>query len=394
MGTEGKKDLKRDGPMYDVLIVGAGPVGCFTASALADAGFSVVVLEKDGMPKAPPVCTGVIGVEAFQKFDLPLDSVISRIKDIVLFSPSGKTIAYGPSATQAYVVDRSAFDDALKGRAQAAGAFFLEKCACSDIDVKEDHVEVTTSRRGEAVKAKTAVIASGYNPRLTEKAGLGRIAEYCEGVQTEVRMRDVARTEIYVGRNVAPFSFAWVAPLGQDLARIGLITRRRATFFLDKFLARPGIRERLLDKGSISRKLIPLGQLAKSFTDRTIVVGEAAGQVKSTTHGGIYYGLISARCAVETLKEAFVKHDFGAGQMGAYERRWRRILEKEIKLGFLLQRVISALSDNQIERLFVLASRDGIIRAVHEKAVFDWHSAILSYLTEHPFLKGYFRRYS
>ncbi len=380
--------------MFDVLIVGAGPVGTYAAASLASAGLHVLVLEKYGAPKAAPVCTGVIGFEAFQEFDLPLDSVITRIKDIVLFSPSGRTIAYRPSAAQAYVVDRSAFDDALTKRAEAAGALFLWGCVCSDIDIKGDHVEAKTSHRGEVVRAKTVVIATGYNPRLTEKAGLGRIGECCEGVQAEVKIADLAATEIYVGRDIAPFSFAWVAPLQRGSARIGLITRRRAAFFLDKFLDRPGIRERVLDKGSVSRKLLPLGQLRNSFTDRTIVVGEAAGQVKSTTHGGIYYGLISARCAVETLKEAFRNGAFGAEQMSVYERRWREILEKEMRLGSLLRRFLSALSDNQIEKLFDLASRDGIMRALHEKAVFDWHSGILSYLVEHPFLKGYFRRYS
>lgn len=119
-------------------------------------------------------------------------------------------------------------------------------------------------------------------------------------------------------------------------------------------------------------------------------VGDA-GQIKSTTYGGIYYGLISARCAVDTLKEAFGKGDFGTEALSSYESRWRDILEKEIVLGFLLQKLFSKLNDNQIERLFELISKNGVMHAVHQKGVFDWHSGILSYLIEHPFFNGYFR---
>jgi digeranylgeranylglycerophospholipid reductase len=155
-------------------------------------------------------------------------------------------------------------------------------------------------------------------------------------------------------------------------------------------LSHPPIRERLGSVGPVSRKLIPYGQLEKTFAERTVVVGEAAGQVKSTTHGGVYYGLIGARCAIETITEAFRVGDFGASALSRYERRWRDVLEKELNRGFLLPKFSSRLSDRQIERLFDLSAKDGIMRAVREKARFDWHHAVISSLIEHPLLKRYF----
>lgn len=379
--------------LHDVAVVGAGPVGCYTAWSLAQKGFDVIVLEKDRPPKAPPVCTGVVGVEAFREFDLPLQSVVSRVNDLVLFSPGGRSISYRPSHTQAYVIDRLLFDETLKARAAASGVVFHHGSACTDIQVNKDHVHVTVSSTGAEYRARTIVVASGYNPRLTEKLGLGRIPEYLQGVQVDVCMSGLSATEVHMSRRLSPLSFAWVVPTNGTTARVGLVTKRRARLLLDRFLDSPFMRRRVRHRGHVTRKLMPRGQLDRSFADKTIVVGEAAGQVKSTTYGGIYYGLIAARCAVETLTCAFEKGNFDAEQMSAYEDGWRQILEKEMTMGFLLQTAFSTLREREIERLFELVSANGILQALHDKGQFDWHSGIVSYLIEHPTIQEYVRKW-
>jgi digeranylgeranylglycerophospholipid reductase len=375
---------------YDVAVIGAGPAGCYSALGLAQKGLEVLVVEKDSLPRSAPVCTGVIGVEAFEEFDLPRDPVLATVKDIALFSPTGKTITYRPPSPQAYVVDRAVFDQYLQSRAERAGAVFLGDTPCKDVRVLQDRVEVYTAQPEGPIRAQCVILASGYSPGLAAKLGLGRIADYFEGVQTEADVSDLWDTEIYVGRLLAPFSFGWMLPLGGNRARIGLTTRRNGASYLSRFLDHPPIKDRVRSTGTFSRKLIPYGQLERSFADRTVVAGEAAGQVKSTTHGGIYYGLIGARCAVETLTEAFEAGDFRASAMSRYERRWKNVLQREIDRGYLLRRFFSKLTDRQMERLFDLSGKDGIMAAVREKARFDWHNAIISSLIDHPLLRKYF----
>jgi len=376
--------------MHDVIVIGAGPIGSYAAYGLARNGLEVLVVEKEAFPKPPPVCTGVIGVEAYDEFDLPREAIVSTVKDIKLLSPSGKTVVFRPSHPQAYVVDRAVFDRQLQKRAEESGVVFLGGAGCKDIRISRDSVEVQTNQGHEAIRARIVVLASGYNPSLSAKLGLGRISDHLEGVQTEADVTGVTDTEVYVGRSLAPYSFAWMLPFSRGRARIGLVTRRNSLSFLARFLNHGPIKERLGSVGPLSRKLIPYGQLKRTFSDRTIVVGEAAGQVKSTTHGGVYYGLISARCAIETITEAFRIGEFGASALGRYEQQWKDILEKELSRGFLLRRFFSRMTDRQIERLFDLSARDGIMRAVREKARFDWHHAIISSLIEHPLLKKYF----
>ncbi len=99
--------------MYDVAVVGGGPSGCYTAHLLARQGFNVVILEKNGTSQMAPVCTGVIGIEAFDRFTLPRDAIVSQVKDITFISPSGKSLSYTPQHAQAHVVDRAGFNRGL-----------------------------------------------------------------------------------------------------------------------------------------------------------------------------------------------------------------------------------------------------------------------------------------
>ncbi len=374
---------------YDTVVIGAGPIGCYCAAKLAENGFSVAVVEKDSLPRRP-VCTGVIGIEAFDEFDLPRDSIVSIVKDITLFSPARATISYRPVEPQAYVVDRSIFDGALKKRAQDSGVEFLTGFAVSDIRIHEDYAEIQASRPTRSVRGRVVIVASGYNPRLTSKLGLGSIGDRFEGVQADAVAEQVSTTEIYIGRNVAPQSFAWVVPLPNGSARIGLTAKKNASRFLAQLIESLTSEGRIREAGEVSRKIVPYGQLDKTYTDRAIVAGEAAGQVKSTTHGGIYYGLIGARCGVETISDAFREGRFDARFMGRYETKWRTALQKELNRGVFLRRIFSRLNDKHMERIFELASKDGIMRGLHERARFDWHAGIISFLEGHPLLKTYF----
>jgi digeranylgeranylglycerophospholipid reductase len=375
--------------MHDVAIIGGGPAGCYTAHELAREGFDVVVLEKNGTCGEPPVCTGVVGVEAFEKFSLPGDSILAQVKDIQFVSPSGKLLPYHPRHVQAHVVDRVRFNDGLRKMALNSGASLREGTACVDIRVLPSHVELKTSSNGDYVRARAAVLACGHNPKMTKKLRLGEIADYYEGAQTEILMDNLSVTEIYLGRNVAPSSFAWAVDLKDGRARVGLITRKGASKFLQSFLNSHFLKRRIREAGSILQRTIPFGGLERTYSDRLLAVGEVAGQVKTTTHGGIYYGLIAAQAAAETLSDALHRDDLGAQRLEAYERRWRALLEPELQKGQFFRRFFERLSDPHIDRLFSLALKDGVLDLIHKKAVFDWHGELIASLMEHTLIKRF-----
>ena len=77
---------------------------------------------------------------------------------------------------------------------------------------------------------------------------------------------------------------------------------------------------------------IPIKPLPRTYGDRLVVVGDAAGQVKPTTCGGIYYGLLCADIATNNLHRALKRDDLSAKSLANYERGWKRKLGRELAL--------------------------------------------------------------
>jgi geranylgeranyl reductase family protein len=375
--------------MHDVVVIGAGPTGSYAAYQLAHEGFDVLVLEKNGSSAHPPACTGIIGLEAFEEFNLSEDSIISEIKDLKFILPSGLSLSFCPGSTLACVVNRVKFDQGLRERAVKSGASIRLGTSCEEIQIKDTHVNISISS-SETIKAKTVVVATGFNRKLSESLGLGSPSDYIQGAQTEVKMEGVKEAQIYIGNDIAPGSFAWAVGLGDKGVRIGLTTKHNAPLFLKRFLEGFHLRDRIKEKGEILSKTIPVGNLKRTYADRMVVVGEAAGLVKTTTHGGIYYGLISAQLAVKTLMEAFRSGNFGSHIMAKYEKCWKDQLGVEIKTGYRLRRFFSSLNDCQIDRFFKIALSDGVMDIVYEKVRFDWHSDLIFSVLRHSLLNKYF----
>ena len=378
--------------MRDVIIVGGGPVGCFTASLLAKKGFDVLVLERNPSVGHRVVCTGLIGVEAFDRFHLPRGSVINQIQDLTFFSPSGIRFSYRPDSPMAFVVDRSRFDRDMADMALSHGANLTCSSLLRDIMIHENNVTVEVESPGgrSDLRAKMAVVACGFNPKLTENLGLGSPREYLQGGEAELDVDGVRETEIYVGRDIAPESFAWVVPMNSEKVKIGMTTRENTYLFLRSFLNNPLIRDRIKShKPEINVDAIPIRPIKKSFMERVLVVGEAAGQVKPTTCGGIYYGLISAKLAAETIGEAFSQGRFDDGVLKKYEQRWRHELGGELEIGYRLRQIFSGIKDKQVDRLFEILNSDGIAPLLHSRAQFDWHKDLILMLSRHVIFRKY-----
>jgi flavin-dependent dehydrogenase len=115
-----------------------------------------------------------------------------------------------------------------------------------------------------------------------------------------------------------------------------------------------------------------------------LALGDAAGLVKPTTGGGIYYSLLSAALAAETLIETLPGDDLQAASLAVYERRWRKRLGSELRWQLLLRRFAHRLGDEDIEALFELARTDGIMPLVRRTAAFNHHREFITALFKHP----------
>ncbi len=374
--------------MYDVAVAGGGPSGLYAAKLLADRGLRVIVFERKGTVGSDVLCTGIVGKELFREFSLPADSAVKDIQTMNIRMSSGQTLTYTHPAAFAVVVDRRAFDRNMKDAAQRAGAVLELGSSVSSIVVDNDRVGMTVKKTAGASKkiaARMAVLATGNDYQLNKNAGLGYPRDFLFGVQAELPagVRDVPT--VFIGKDVAPGGFGWSVPAGST-EKIGLISKAEPRTCFRSLLRRfyPETEQALLSQ-PLRVKTIAQGLVSRSYADRLLVLGEAAGQVKTTTGGGIYYGLHCSRIAAEVILKAFDRGSFQAQWLAEYERLWKQALRKEILVGYYARKLYARMSESHIARLFDLAKTDGIIPLIQDKANFDWQSdLILDLVTRAP----------
>ena len=375
--------------MIDVVVIGAGPSGNTCAALTAQAGLSTLVLEEHDDAGLHVNCTGIIGVEAFKRLNLPTEPILSSLQGIRFLSPAGKTFRYHPGEPLAHIVSRRHFDRTLREWAEARGAEFRFGYHARLIQVDADAVEIRRQEEDpEPIRARAVVIATGFGTNLPAQAGLEGPRQITYGAQAVVEMDGLDDVEIHLGREVAPDAFAWVVPLDGQRARVGLVAHKNPAHHFWKLLSNPNILPRIRTREpKMLLSPIPMQPIRESVTDRVVVVGEAAGQVKTTTQGGIYYGMLCAGLAAEALVEGARQGDFRARTLQRYEKSWRRAIEPELKAGLSLRDLFSGLSDQQIDALVELGSRDDILSLVRRLAQFDWHRELIQTSLRLPELK-------
>lgn len=379
--------------MYDVIIVGGGPTGSQVAYRLAGSGHRVLVLEKKVVVGEGVCCTGIIGRECLDAFGIDSNLVLREIKSARLFSPSGKQIRIERPQTQAVVLARGAFDRAMAERARTSGAEYRLNSPVGSIAVSGDRVMVSlaTPDHDGVFEARAVAIAAGFPHQLTRILGLGSFGDAVFGLQAEVPAPGVDEVEVYFGRKVAPGFFGWLVPSIPGKARVGLLSRRRPVGYFKQFAAYLAAKGKITS-GEIEPDFggIPLKPLERTSANRLLVVGEAAGQVKPTSGGGIYYGLLGADIAAEVLHKALELDRLSASALVGYDRSWRRRLGREMALGYWARKVFEHLTDGQVDRIFDIIINTGLDRdlANMKELSFDWHGKVIMALLRKRAITG------
>jgi digeranylgeranylglycerophospholipid reductase len=394
VGSEGQEVLRS---VLDAVVVGAGPAGSITARRLAERGHRVVMLEEHETVGTPVHCTGLLGFEAFDEFDLPRDTILGRAGGARFWGATGQSVTVRSDRIGAAVIDRALFDARLTNEAERAGVEVRRGYRAETITVRSNGVVVTGRGFDDAVRARVCVLACGASYRFHRPLGLGVPSVFLQSAQLETPFPQADDVEVRFGRNIAPAGFAWLVPLcreGRPYARAGLMseTRSRERFhvFLRALCDRAG-----LDAGTMPPprlKMLPLGPVKKTYADRVVAVGDAAGLVKPTTGGGIYYGLLSGALAADVVADGLERDSLGAADLRRYETSWRRQLGQEIRVGLAFRRIAAKLSDESIDSLIELARVNGIVPLLQNTASFNWHSkAALALLANVSFRKIAFK---
>ncbi len=378
--------------MIDVIVVGAGPAGLYSALLLAEEGFDVTVLEEHDALGVPTHCTGVVSDELSSLFKIPESLVLSRPTLCSVFTPSGRALPVSSSGEAIAVIDRAQFDLELGSAAQRAGVELRTGSRVHHISADRRGVRVVGAD-GVGLAARACVLAAGVNYRLQRQLGLGLPSLFLHSAQLEVDVSEAGgAVEIHLGAAVAPDGFAWTVPVlreGRPRMKLGLMVRGDAAGYLQRFLRRPALSSRLgPDAGAPIRRLLPLGPIAKTYAERVLVVGDAAGLTKPTTGGGIFYSLVSAAVAAEVLAAALGRDRLGDEDLRAYETRWRARLGPHLRISTYVRRLFMKLTDAEIETVLDAIAADDVQGLLRRGAHFNWHGPLIRSILREPGVKS------
>jgi digeranylgeranylglycerophospholipid reductase len=364
---------------FDFIIVGAGPIGSYLAKSLAEEGFSVGVFERKKEVGEGVICSGIIGKDAYDKFNLPGSAIIRKISSLKVFSPSLIELEYDKEKPFAYIADRKIFDKELVKEATEEGVEIFQESKVFDIQKEKDRILIKYSKndREFTKSARCVIIASGTNFALHKKIGFSAPENILWGNRVEAAGGDEkGSVEVYILSKPDLSSFGWIIPMNGH-TRIGALSGRSSREPLENLIYKSNGRFNVsLDK--VEKAPIACGNSKKIAEERVITVGEAAGQVKTTTGGGIYYGLIGASIAREILLKAAKADDFSVNTLKEYEKIWVEKMGDEIRNGIMVRNVVSKITPKLVDNIFdFLKKNPSVKEELENRFTFDYHQDLI-----------------
>jgi len=365
---------------YDVAVIGAGPAGAMASKYAAMNGAKTLLIEEHASIGSPVQCTGLISKAALTECEISEGSfTLAKMKGAFVYSPGGEELTIRGKDVKAYVIDRKQFDREIVGRSLDAGVDLMLKTRFTQLH--KDGISVISNGERKMIHADIVIGADGIMGGVGRAAGLPRCNKFLSGIQLEAPYdsHDPEFVEIFTGNKFAPGFFAWAVPFS-GMARIGLaknIGDKPARHYLGELLKHPVLASRYT--GSCTELVvggIPLGPPERTVTDNVMLVGDAAGQAKPTSGGGVYMGVVCAKIAGEVAARAARKEI----HLKEYEKRWRTAVGRELALGMIIHKSLGKLSDENLNEFISFLNRPGMSERITEYGDMDHPSVLLKEL--------------
>jgi flavin-dependent dehydrogenase len=315
--------------MFDLHVVGAGPAGSIAAlSAIRHHNFNVLVSEEHQSAGVPAHCSGLFskdGLLSLSDFFDYRKFVINSIRGAI-FNLAGEEFVVATRNDIAYVCARQLIDKELAAAAEKEGA-------------KIDY----HSRITDKFAAKNIIGADGANSSVASYFRFPKIRKFVltQRAILKYEAENKHMVEVFLSNKIPGF-FGWIIPHNESFAEFGCgvllpNNARNAFMFL---LHIKGIKK----VPKITSAIIPIALREKtsgSFNGKNVLlVGDAAGQTKASTGGGVIFGASCARYAGKYANNPFF-----------YEIAWRRRYYLDLYIHSLIHEFYSRRSDEELRAI-------------------------------------------
>jgi geranylgeranyl reductase family protein len=348
---------------YDVVVAGGSVAGLLSAREISSKGFSVLVIEEDYEIGTPEHCGGLVSIAGLEELGIiPFRKTFDHMMEYAeIKSPNGKSFTINSKKQKVVEISRRELDKQIAFQAQKNG---------TEIKVRTSFQEVTNTgirTNEENIDCKIFVDARGVSSLIhKDRTGILSSAQY----EIYANWIKKGKVEVIFDQEKYPGFFAWVIPSNEGKGKVGVAGKGiNVSDTLNEILKEKG-------KYSTIRKIFaPIwikGPIEKFVDGKTVIVGDAAGQAKPTTAGGIFTsgmgGVFAGQAISKFLKTNEISH------LQEYQKRWTERFGKEFDKQLLARKILERLDNQTINKLFESITPE-ITNEISEKDDFDFHTS-------------------
>jgi len=348
---------------YDVIIAGGSVAGLLCAREVANRGHSVLVLEEDYEIGTPEHCGGLVSISALEELGIVphRNTLAHNIETAEIFSPVGKKFSIDSKNQNVVEINRRELDKQIALQAKKNGAEIRVKTSFKGITVGG----INTS--GGKINCKIIVDARGVSALINkDRTGILSSAQY----EVYADWIKKGKVEVYFDQKKYPGFFAWVIPSSDGIGKVGVAGKGiNASDAIQEFLSRKG------NSSTIRKIFAPIwikGPIKKFVSKNIVIIGDAAGQSKPTTAGGIYScgmgGIFAGRAISKYLKTE------NENELDEYQKLWMKKFGREFEKQLLARKILERLDNDAINKLFDSVTPE-ILKEISNKDDFDFHTS-------------------
>ena len=348
---------------YDVIVAGGSVAGLLCAREISSKGFSALLIEEDYEIGTPEHCGGLVSMAGLEElgvipFRKTFDHMIESAK---ITSANGNNFTINSKRQKVVEISRRELDKQIAFQAQKNGTV---------IKVRTSFQEITDTgiRTNEGkVDCKIFVDAWGVSSLVQkDRTGILSSAQY----EIYADWIKKGKVEVIFDQEKYPGFFAWIIPSNEGKGKVGVAGKGiNVAEALDSILKEKG-------KFSTIRKIYaPIwikGPIEKFVEGKTVIIGDAAGQAKPTTAGGIFTSGMGGVYAGQAISK-FLKTN-KISDLQEYQKRWTERFGKEFEKQLLVRKILERVDNQTINKLFESITPE-ITNEISEKDDFDFHTS-------------------
>ena len=348
---------------YDVVVAGGSVAGLLSAREISSKGFSVLVIEEDYEIGTPEHCGGLVSIAGLEELGIiPFRKTFDHMMEYAeIKSPNGKSFTINSKKQKVVEISRRELDKQIAFQAQKNG---------TEIKVRTSFQEVTNTgirTNEENIDCKIFVDARGVSSLIhKDRTGILSSAQY----EIYANWIKKGKVEVIFDQEKYPGFFAWVIPSNEGKGKVGVAGKGiNVSDTLNEILKEKG------DFSTIRKIFAPIwikGPIEKFVDGKTVIVGDAAGQAKPTTAGGIYTSGMGGVYAGQAISKFLQTNKIS--DLQEYQKKWTDRFGKEFEKQLVARKVLERINNQTINKLFESITPE-ITKEISEKEDFDFHTS-------------------